>query len=116
MRNSSAGALLLTWKPGCSCALSLISAVAPRLTVNFSGGAMLSTELPWAVKECEVAAHRSKRGSPRRVQQLVDGIFEFIFPGEPNVDRSDLSPAVDYERGRQGLDAPVNLAHLIVSK
>src|ERR1700687_2735405 len=116
IRNSSAGALLLAWKPGCNCALSFKSALEPRLMLSFSGGATLSTELPCAINEGDVAATRSDRSSPRRVEQLSDGIFEFVFPREPDVDRGDFPLAVDYEGGRQGLDAPVNLPHLVVSK
>src|SRR5580698_3583018 len=109
--------LLFTWKPGCNSAFRVKSAVSPRWMVRRADGARLRTALPgdWACKQGQAAA-RSNRGTlARRVEQLNDGILEFLFPhGDAHVHRRDFSVSVDQQRSRQRIQPAIGSADVVV--
>src|SRR5258708_19302132 len=82
-----------------------------------SGAGKVRTVLLCANKEGENAASRVAKIGARRVEQTNDVILEILFaPVEPNVNRGDLSLAVDQKRGRERVDPAVNSSHLLVAQ
>src|SRR5580658_2709 len=111
--------LLFTWKPACNSAFREKSAVPPRWMVSRVEGAMLRTVLPgvWACKHSQGAARSGRSANTGRVEQLNDGILEFLFPhGHALVYRGDVAFPVDQQRGGQRVQPAVGSADFVVAK
>src|ERR1700678_4126332 len=111
--------LLLTWKPGCSAAFSEKSAVPPRWMVRRVEGAIFRTALPgaWACKQGQGAARSNRSVGARRVEQLNDGILEFLFPhGDADMHRRNLALPVNQQRGRQRVQPAVRRTDVVVAE
>src|ERR1700722_2220156 len=109
--------LLFTWKPGCNSAFSVKSAVAPRWMVRRAEGARLRTALPgpWACKQGQAVPRSNRSAVVRRVEQLNDGILEFLFPhGYAHMHRRDLPVPVDQQGSGQRIQPAIGSADVVV--
>src|ERR1700733_15125476 len=111
--------LLLTWKPACNSAFTEKSADPPRWMVRRVEGAMLRTALPgaWASKQGQGAARSNRSAGMGRVEQLNDGILEFLFPlGDADMNRRNLPIPVNQQRGGQRVQPAVGSADVVVAE
>src|SRR5580698_652348 len=111
--------LLLTWKPACNSAFKEKSAVPLRWMVRRVEGAMLRTALPgaWASKQCQGAAKTNRSAGARRVEQLNDSIFEFLFPlRHTELNQCNFALPVDQQRGGQRVKPAVRGTDIIVAE
>src|ERR1700677_3882213 len=81
-------------------------------------GTMLRTALPgdWASKQGQ-GATRSSSPVVRRVEQLNNGILEFLFPhGDADMNRCNLPLPVDQQRGWERVQSAVRGTDVVVAE
>src|SRR6202142_765093 len=92
------------------------STVALRLAVIFGGGVAVSRGLSCAPRAVAKRASASAGSLGGSLEKLLKVIFVPALAHEANVNGGDAALAIDHERGRERVDAAVEVRHFVVAQ